>query len=375
MHPRITRLYVNNYRCFVNFELRPGRRSLLLGYNGTGKSSVLDVLYGLRGLVVDNIDAKETFPTSTVTKFGGSPEQRFELDIETERGLLRYALRLTHDIEAETAVIASEELTLDGKALYGFADGEVHLDGDGDGSARGPFQFSPQRSYLASFEPKDPLSPIARFKKFFDSHGTLHLDPARMSASTKSEDESLHRGGGNFASFCRHALQAGPERMQRAHATLREIIPGFQHLRIQSAGRAKVLVATFLYPGGSTYDIDFDALSDGQKTLIVLYVALFVGARHIPLLCLDEPDNFVSIREIQPFLTELSDISDETGLQVILISHSPEVIDYVGPSGAILLERPEGGHTRVGTLPTGGALRLSELMARGWLAGGSNGAS
>ena len=60
---------------------------------------------------------------------------------------------------------------------------------------------------------------------------------------------------------------------------------------------------------------------------------------------------------------------------MIILSHSPEVIDYVGPAGAILLERPEGGHTRIGTLPTGGALRLSELMARGWLSGGSNGAS
>ena len=78
MHPRITRLYVNNYRSFVNFELRPGRRSLLLGYNGTGKSSVFDVLHGIRALVIGNNDIKHVFPTDTVTKFGGSPEQRFD---------------------------------------------------------------------------------------------------------------------------------------------------------------------------------------------------------------------------------------------------------------------------------------------------------
>src|SRR5262249_26891149 len=51
MHARIARLYVNNYRCFVNFELRPGRRSLLLGYNGSGKSSAFDVLHAIRDLV------------------------------------------------------------------------------------------------------------------------------------------------------------------------------------------------------------------------------------------------------------------------------------------------------------------------------------
>ncbi len=78
MHPRIARLYIHNYRSFVNFELRPGQRSLLLGYNGTGKTSVLDVLDALRNLILENADAKDAFPTATVTKFGGSPEQRFE---------------------------------------------------------------------------------------------------------------------------------------------------------------------------------------------------------------------------------------------------------------------------------------------------------
>jgi recombinational DNA repair ATPase RecF len=88
MAARIARLYAHNYRCFVNFELRPGRRSLLLGYNGSGKSSVLEVLDGLRGLVVHNEEAATAFPSTTVAKFGDSGEQRFELEVETENGTL-----------------------------------------------------------------------------------------------------------------------------------------------------------------------------------------------------------------------------------------------------------------------------------------------
>ena len=80
MHPRIARLYVNNYRCFVNFELRPQRRSLLLGYNGTGKSSVLDVLHSIRRLVVTNVSVDEAFPIDTLSRFAESSDQRFELD-------------------------------------------------------------------------------------------------------------------------------------------------------------------------------------------------------------------------------------------------------------------------------------------------------
>lgn len=127
MQPRIARLYVNNYRSFVNFELRPGRRSLRLGYNGTGKSSVLDVLHGIRALVIGNNDIKDVFPTGTVTKFGGSPEQRFEIDIDTERGVLRYVLRVSHQLDEKTATITSEELTLEGKPFYSVADDPAAL--------------------------------------------------------------------------------------------------------------------------------------------------------------------------------------------------------------------------------------------------------
>jgi DNA repair exonuclease SbcCD ATPase subunit len=43
----LKRLYVDNYRCFVNFTLDSQELTLLVGPNGSGKSSVLDVLFAL----------------------------------------------------------------------------------------------------------------------------------------------------------------------------------------------------------------------------------------------------------------------------------------------------------------------------------------
>ncbi len=34
----IKRIYIDNFRCFSNFELRPDRVNLLFGVNGSGKS-------------------------------------------------------------------------------------------------------------------------------------------------------------------------------------------------------------------------------------------------------------------------------------------------------------------------------------------------
>jgi len=38
------RIYVDNYKCLVNFELSVGGLNLFLGPNGAGKSAVFEVL-------------------------------------------------------------------------------------------------------------------------------------------------------------------------------------------------------------------------------------------------------------------------------------------------------------------------------------------
>ncbi len=46
----LTRLYVDNYRCMVNFEFRPKQKQLIIGGNGAGKSTFLDVWRRCEGL-------------------------------------------------------------------------------------------------------------------------------------------------------------------------------------------------------------------------------------------------------------------------------------------------------------------------------------
>ena len=362
----LTRLYAHNYRCFINFELTPARSGILLGYNGSGKSSVFDVLIGLVQLLHWNKDASDAFPGDTVTRFGDSADQRFELDVTSAWGGMRYVLVVTHDLDQGTCRIASEEVTLDGKPLYRFKDAEVQLYRDDHTPARDTFSYTPKRSFLASLEAKPVNRRLTWFKNFIGGIWVLGLNPRRMAAVSTADDDVLDVDGGNFASWCRHLLQDAPEHMEQATTALRQIMPGFQRLRMQLAGRSRVLVATFQVPGGKAYDLDFEALSDGQKVLIVLYAVLHAVGGSAALLCLDEPDNFVSIREIQPFLIELANLTEDQGVQTLLISHSGEVINFFGPEGALLLERPEGGPTRVGRLSHERALSLSELMARGW---------
>lgn len=363
---RIARLYVSNYRCLVDFELHPGPRTLLLGDNGAGKSSVFEVLAGVQDVVCRGEAVDLAFPTSRLTKLCVRPLQRFELDVESEWGTFRYSLAVAHKRDREEPKIESEEVLLNGKPLYRFADTEVQLFDDDHVPAKGAFSFSPKSSFLASIGPDALSARLAWLKRAIGAIWILRPDPTRMDALSRGEGLWLERNGSNFASWLRRHLLESPESMGRAQETLREIIHGYQSLRMVTAGRAMVLVVKFRDSTLGAYELDFDALSDGQKLLIVYYTVLELVGGQATLLCLDEPDNFVSIREIQPFLVKLADLADHAGVQSLVVSHSSEVIDFMGASNAILMEREEGGGTRKVPLISGGPLRLSELVARGW---------
>ncbi len=63
----VTRLYVDNFRCLVNFELKLDETNVLLGPNGSGKTSVLDALRRIQDLVARGAKVEEAFPTSDLS--------------------------------------------------------------------------------------------------------------------------------------------------------------------------------------------------------------------------------------------------------------------------------------------------------------------
>src|SRR5580658_5880788 len=87
----LTRLYIDNFRCFEKFEWCPGRKQLILGRNGTGKSSLMDALHYMavsaRGELVD-----QWFKLSQRTRWLDQPEQTFEVEAQLQGDSYRYRL-------------------------------------------------------------------------------------------------------------------------------------------------------------------------------------------------------------------------------------------------------------------------------------------
>lgn len=369
--PLFTRIYIDNFRCFQNFELRPARITLLLGKNGSGKSSIFEAVAGIVDLIVQGAAVDEVFEPNSRTRWDARAEQRFELDIQGAHGLYRYVLVVQHDTEANRGVVHEETVTLDGRKLYGYASGAVSLHHN-DGASSNTFPFGGRRSFLAQMTDRPETKDLQWFLDYLRGTWLLRLDAGSIDGESAEEVETLRRDGRNFASWYRHLTQEHPEKLQALWATLREVVTGFSALKLVSAGgrgKVRALIAQ-LSLNGTSYEVGFEELSDGQRALIVLYTLLEgVEAKRSSLL-LDEPEAHVGLSEVQPWLVALDAGWADAG-QAFIISHHPEAIDFLAAGQAFYLSRPGGGPVRVklADFDRDSGLPASKQLARGYLDG------
>src|SRR5580704_1143060 len=75
-----TRLYIDNFRCFVKFEYKPAKRELILGANGSGKSGFIEALHLLQLFVGKAAMVGDLFPPNRRTRWLDQPKQTYELE-------------------------------------------------------------------------------------------------------------------------------------------------------------------------------------------------------------------------------------------------------------------------------------------------------
>ncbi len=126
-------------------------------------------------------------------------------------------------------------------------------------------------------------------------------------------------------------------------------------------------MASFADDAGREHELAFVELSEGLQVLATLYAVLHGATDPGRVFCFDEPENFVGLTEIQPWLQDLNDALGEQEGQAFVVSHHPEVIDYLAAESAFRFERPGGGPARCKevTFDRSKGLKASELIALG----------
>ncbi len=366
----LKRLYVDNYKCLVNFEARLSELTLFLGPNGVGKSSVLDVVFALRQLLsgVAKITDAEIFPNRTLTRWQSRQSQAFELEAELEGDQLTYRLEVEHELETRRARVSLERLTAQGKPLFEFKLGVVRLYRD-DHSPGPTFKSDWKESALARVAPNQDNQRLTCFLDFIRKIMVCGLYPRSFVSESATEDSLLDRDGSNFAAWYRNVFQERQDLVPSYQAALGEVLGGFTGIRLTKVGQETRAFKAVFEDNGDRFVLGLDELSDGERALIAIYALVHITASQGYTLFLDEPDNYVALPEIQPWLEALADACGDTVPQAVICSHHPELIDYLGGDRGLLFARETSGVVTARTLDTSsveGGLKLSELVARGW---------
>jgi predicted ATPase len=196
----------------------------------------------------------------------------------------------------------------------------------------------------------------------------LQPNPFAIELQSKRDQGFLARNGSNFAAFYDHLNDERPDVRTELERRLGLAIPGFKNFRFQRIGDGKLLLASFDGEPGSA-EFNLGQLSEGQRILAILYSATAALLSGGAVLCFDEPDNFVSLPEIQLWLQTVRDCieaAQDHEAQVIIVSHHPEVIDYLALDSIWRFERPAGAVVaRPLEVDDASELKLSEIIVRG----------
>lgn len=359
----LTRVYIDNFRSFLNFDFRPEAKLLLLGSNGSGKSSLLETIRYLKSFVKGD---SNRFTQSTRTRWLDRPLQVIEVEAELDGKKYEYRVEIGFAAVTKEQSVNLERLSVNGTPVFELADGKIHFFPNDSGSVAVPLQTNRSALHLSSLSNSD----VRRFVSWLDHVHCFDIDayPGEMEEAADNEESEADFELNNLAGWYRYLVQTYPDENVKFLDSLRRALDGFQALKFSSEeDGVRKLRAEFISPTKKRVSYSISELSEGQRYLIALYMILHFLIMRGDTVFVDEPDNFIALREIQPWLLAAEEAIEEHNGQLILISHHPETLNQWANAYGLRFFREENGHVRTEKFRSDDSnLQPSEMIARGW---------
>jgi predicted ATPase len=352
---RIERLKVKGFRVLRDVELRelPGL-CVLVGANGTGKSTFFDVFAFLRDAVVDNVDAavrrrggyRELVTRDTV----GPIELELELCGEDE-GILVYHVEITHVsghalVERESLVLRGEPPAKDWALLdFHRGSGTVVVNEAERGNPAAEPEFESHVLDGTDILALKGLGQLAKFglvsraRRFVESGHASHIGLGHVPAlSASGPRERLSPTADNLVHVTRHLHEHHPEVLRQIVRKLARSVPGVEEVRVEQMLDGRILLR--LRDGSFKDPFALDQLSDGTLKLFAYLVLLHDPSPH-PLLSIEEPENQLYPTLMTALVEELRDYARRGG-QVFVSTHSPDLVNQCELDEVFWLEKHDG---------------------------------
>jgi predicted ATPase len=354
---QIKSIKVYNFKSLDNFELPLAKFNCLVGLNGSGKSTILQLFDFLsqqfRGDLSGWLKQRQWEASDLNSKLTNKQNIGFEVilvhpdnfEIKWATSFNRKTLRCTvehvdwdnkrilrvvhndydvYDFQKEPSSFDDRE---NGKLLTLILSGEI------------PFEY--QGSVMSQIKESQLPKELRELKKFFvDLHALDLLAPELLRQRTRDAGNSLGLGGEKLSAFL---YEIGEVKRVAIQAKLAEIYPRFRHLDIlslRSGWKSLTIQEQF---GDTIVKTEARHVADGFLRMLAVFAQL---SKEQSFLLLDEIENGVNPELIEFLVDELV----EAAPQVLITTHSPMVLNYledeIAIAGTIYIYKNQIGATQ-----------------------------
>ncbi len=330
-------LYVHNYRCLENFELRLEERSaLLIGRNGAGKSTITHALAVFQSIARGTNRVGHLVQPSDFARGRSDTPMRFELELELEAQRFRYVLALELPKGFRELRVLSESLTCNDQPRFTRERSAVTL-----GAQKGQARFGVDWHLVALpiVQARDDADPIAIFKRWLARMMILAPLPSLIDGASTAPTLEPERNARNLGDWFTGLIAEAPAAYAALTDYLREVFPDFKAVQNPSVGGEMRQLLVQFQADDTSLTLPLAALSDGEKCFFIAAMAFAASEVYGPLLCVwDEADAHLGLAEVGHFTLRLRRAT-RAGLQLLVTSHNPEAIRKFSDETTWLLTR------------------------------------
>lgn len=355
----IEKLRIKGLRRIGDAEIQLGPLTVLIGANGSGKTSVLDafrlVEAAAHGRLSERVNELGGF-TALATS-GIRPGMELELDFQqNEAEQCAYQLGLgpagvSYAVFSERLTVSKGQMSapLDlvryeqGVLLY--SSGERRTFDSVDASRL-------TEAFLSGPQISPPWSQFLGAVRFHKSPSVASNSPIRQPQNLQ-ETDSPGVDGASLNSLLYRIRDSKPERFEFVEDTIRAAFPSFRRLEIPPAGGRLALAWR---DSGFTEPFYAHQLSDGQLRFLAL-VALLNSPNPPTVLLIDEPEDSLHPELLSLLVDLFREASART--QVVVATHSDRLVSFLTPEEVVAVDLDESGMAR---FTSGSDLNLAEWL-------------
>ena len=356
---KIVSIKIKNYRMFKNIHIRDiPPFCVIIGANGTGKSTLFDIFGFLRDALKNNIRQALQIRggyREIITR--GQEQENIEIELQfpmkildTER-LVTYILIIGQN--KNRPVIKREILRYKrgehGKPFHflDFQLGQGYAITNEEDFSKPDKELDREEQQLESNDilAIKGLGQFQRFKAataFRSLIENWHVSDFHISEARGSKEisyaEHLSPTGDNIATVAQYIYQQYPTIFQQILEKMKQRVPGISSVEAKETEDGRLILRfqdqAFKDPFIDRY------VSDGTMKMFAYLILLFDPNPH-PLLCVEEPENQLYPTLLKELAEEFAHYSDQGG-QVFVSSHSPDFINAVPLASIFWLIKSQG---------------------------------